>query len=60
MDTPNEYYLFLNRLRESGVTNMYGAGAYLQESYDLSRKVASKVLGDWMRWVESDPKNRDL
>jgi hypothetical protein len=56
----HEYFLFLNRLRESGVTNMFGAGRYLAKHYDLSHRVAGKILIAWMRWVQSNPKNRDL
>ena len=40
----HEYFLFLNRLRESGVTNMFGAGRYLAKHYDLSHRVAGKIL----------------
>ena len=53
-------FSFLNRLRESGVTNMFGAGEYLEKHMDLPRKVARAKLGEWMRWVESNPSNRDL
>ena len=38
----------LDDLRESGITNMYGAGAYLQEEFDLSRTDARTVLKYWM------------
>ena len=52
-------FLYLNRLRESGETNMYGASPYLQEEFGLSRREASKTLGEWMRWTEEDEANRD-
>jgi hypothetical protein len=42
------HYRFLVQLRNSGATNMYGAGQYLEEGYGLSRKEASTVLSDWM------------
>jgi hypothetical protein len=51
---------FLNRLRESGATNMYGAASYLEYEYDMTRKEAKQVLLDWMLWVEENPSNRDL
>ena len=44
-----EHLEFLDRLRESGVTNMYGAGRYLVEAFDLTRADAAEVLGHWMR-----------
>lgn len=52
-------FLYLNRLRESGVTNMFGATPYLREEFDIGRAEASKILVEWMDWVESNPENRD-
>lgn len=40
---------FLDDLRESGVTNMYGAGPYLTEEFGLSRADARTVVLEWMR-----------
>lgn len=40
---------YLDELRESGVTNMFGAGAYLEAAFDLSRQDARTVLSYWMR-----------
>jgi hypothetical protein len=51
---------FLNRLRESGETNMFGATPYLREEFDIGRREASAVLMEWMKWVEENPENRDL
>lgn len=45
----DEMLEYLDDLRESGVTNMFGAGAYLREAFDLSRGDASAVLAYWMR-----------
>jgi hypothetical protein len=56
----NEHYHFLNRLRESGVTNMWGSPAYLAVAYDISKPAASKIVAAWMKWVQEDPSNRDL
>ena len=53
-------FLYLNRLRESGATNMYGAAPYLQAEFDMTRGEAKQVLLDWMAWVEENPDNRDL
>tara|TARA_R100001015_G_C4611798_1_gene167236 strand:+ start:1231 stop:1467 length:237 start_codon:yes stop_codon:yes gene_type:complete len=44
-----EYYIFLEILRESGVTNMFGASRYLVKHYDLDKKKANDVLRSWMR-----------
>ena len=40
---------FLNKLRESGVTNMFGAAPYLQREFGLDRREAKKVLTYWMQ-----------
>ena len=39
---------FLNNLRESGVTNMYGATPYIQDAFELNRTVATQLLKLWM------------
>jgi len=50
MDNLNhEYYDFLDGLRESGVTNMFGATPYLQEQFGLDKKEAIDVLVAWMK-----------
>ena len=43
-----EYFSFLDVLRESGVTNMFGAAPYLQQEFGLTSKEARKVLAAWM------------
>jgi hypothetical protein len=40
---------FLDNLRESGVTNMFGAAPYIQETYDIDRKLSQDILGYWMK-----------
>jgi hypothetical protein len=44
----NEYYEYLDALRESGAVNMFGAGAYLQDQFDLSKSEARTILIAWM------------
>ena len=48
----NEYYGYLNALRDSGVVNMFGAGPYLQEQFGLSRSEARTILIAWMKQYE--------
>jgi hypothetical protein len=43
-----EYYDYLVELRDSGVTNMFGAGPYLQEAFGLDKRTAREVLMSWM------------
>ena len=45
----NEMFEYLDELRESGVTNMYGAGEYLEEEFGLNKKTAKEVLVHWMK-----------
>ena len=44
----NEYYQYLESLRRSGITNMYGAAPYLVDEFDLSHKEACSILSSWM------------
>ena len=52
--TTNKYWIFLEELRQSGVTNMYGAGPYLQEEFGLTKKEAHEILADWMKNYNPD------
>lgn len=54
-----QHFIYLNRLRESGDTNMFGAAPYLQEEFGLNRTEARRTLADWMHWVEQDPSRLD-
>ena len=44
-----EYFEFLDELRDSGRTNMMGAGPYLRREFGMDRNEARKVLLRWMR-----------
>ena len=47
--TNNKYWLYLEDLRVSGVTNMYGAVPYLTQAFpELSVIEATDILVDWM------------
>lgn len=43
------FYIFLEDLRQSGITNMYAASPYLVKHYDLEKKKANDVLRSWMK-----------
>jgi hypothetical protein len=43
-DTHVEYFAYLDDLRASGVTNMFGARPYVEEEFGLSKAEATKVL----------------
>ena len=39
---------FLDALRESGATNMYGATPYIQKRFSVTRYEANRLLTRWM------------
>lgn len=43
-----EVYEYLDDLRESGVCNMFGAGAFLEAEFGFDKKEAREYLVDWM------------
>lgn len=46
----DEHLLYLDELRESGQTNMFGAGSYLQDEFNIEKhKEASVILRYWMK-----------
>ena len=47
--TTNEYWIYLENLRRSGTTNMYGATPYLMLEFNLPKMEAREILADWMR-----------
>ena len=42
-------FAFLDNLRESGITNMFGATPYLVDEFDIDKKAASILLMAWMQ-----------
>ena len=42
-------FTYLEGLRQSGVTNMFGAAPCLEREFGLDRNEAKKVLTDWMK-----------
>jgi len=48
------YFTFLNNLRDSGVTNMFGAAPYLEAEFGLELKEAKDVLVKWMKSFDEE------
>lgn len=44
-----EHNQFLLDLRDSGATNMWGAGPYLEQEFNLTRREASDILIEWIK-----------
>jgi hypothetical protein len=40
---------YLNMLRDSGVTNMFGATPYIEAEYGLDKKESRRLLSLWMK-----------
>jgi hypothetical protein len=45
----DQHLVFLDELRESGVTNMFGAGPYLVETFGVSHGESLVILAYWMK-----------
>jgi hypothetical protein len=39
---------YLNELRDSGVTNMFGAAPYVATAFDMPKTEARRILSLWM------------
>ena len=48
-----QIFEYLDNLRESGITNMFGAGIFLQEEFGLGKHEAREILVKWMKSKES-------
>lgn len=45
----DEVNAFLDDLRDGGEINMYGAGPYVADAFDLDKRTAREMLSVWMR-----------
>jgi hypothetical protein len=45
----SEEFEYLNELRESGETNMFGAARYLRNDFGLSKYEARDIVLAWMK-----------
>jgi len=49
MKLTQEHKDYLMALRDSGVTNMWGAGPYLEAAFNMTRAEANIVLIEWIK-----------
>ena len=49
MTNQEQVFKFLDELQESGVTNMFGAGNYVQKEYRININEANNYVAEWMR-----------
>jgi hypothetical protein len=43
-----EAFEYLEELRDSGITNMYGAAPYLAAEFSITNSDAREILSKWM------------
>lgn len=43
-----KYYNYLEKLRKSGVTNMFGAAPWLESRFKIEKELAYDILANWM------------
>jgi len=55
-----DMHIFLNDLRDSGVTNMFGAAPYLQDEFGLDKREARQVLANWMQSFSENLDEMDI
>lgn len=48
------YFKYLDDLRASGTTNMFGAAPYLQGEFFLTKSEATNILVKWMKTFEEN------
>ena len=51
-----KHLIYLDSLRESGVTNMFGAGTYLRERFSVTKMESHAILHYWMETFEERQK----
>ena len=54
--TDQDYFGYLDTLRDRGVTYMFGATPYLQEEFGLEAGEAKLVLSRWFKSYEEEEK----
>ena len=47
---------YLNILRDSGATNMFGATPYIEDEFDLNNKESRRLLSLWMKNFNNESK----
>jgi len=49
LPSQHDVNIFLDVVRSSGVTNMFGAGSYIQEHFGVTKYQARDFLSEWMK-----------
>jgi len=51
---------FLNVLRRSGVTNMFGAAPFVEDEFSIDKREARRILQLWMRNFNEEGKYEEV
>jgi hypothetical protein len=51
--TTQTVFCYLDKLRESGATNMFGAAPYLEKVFHFDKQIARNYLRAWMDTFDS-------
>ena len=54
-ETREEMFDYLEILRRSGATNMFGAAPYLAEEFDINQADAKQVVVEWVLTAKGRP-----
>ena len=49
MKGTEDHFVYLDRLRECGIINMYGAALYLESAFGITKSEATSILVEWMK-----------
>ena len=55
----NEVFLYLEELRESGETNMFGAVKYIVQHFECEPNMAKRYLSSWMKGFRREENDND-
>lgn len=55
-----EAMVFLNALRRSGVTNMFGAAPFVEDEFGIDTREARRILQLWMRNFNEEGKYEEV
>ena len=47
-EVTTEHLVYLDNLRETGATNMFGAGEWVESAFGVGRREARKIVRYWM------------
>ena len=49
MTDKNEVFEYLEQLRESGITNMFGSVSFVMNEFGMEERQSVKLVSEWMK-----------